>query len=76
MARFYTRAEQRAYREKRRVQAALVADRLMGKKKVDPDVIDFFGGTQMISPIRYTGYGKMLNNIPRISSIICNVEGV
>ena len=33
MARKYTRLEQRRYREKRRAQAARVADRLMGRKK-------------------------------------------
>lgn len=33
MARFYTRAEQRAYRDKRQAQAKLIADRLMGKRK-------------------------------------------
>jgi hypothetical protein len=34
MPRKYTRLEQRRYREKRRAQAARVAERLMGKKKV------------------------------------------
>lgn len=76
MARFYTRAEQRAYREKRRAQAKLVADRLMGKKKVNPNVEGFFGGTQMQSPFQYSGYGNMLNNAGRISAIISGMEGV
>lgn len=77
MARFYTRAEKRAYREKRQAQAKLVADRLMGKKKyIPPDASDFFGGTQMQSPFQYSGFGNMLNNTPRISSIISDVEGV
>jgi len=76
MARWYTRAEQRKYRDERRAQAALVANRLMGKKKVDPDVEDFFGGTQMYQPIQYNISHNFQNSTPRTSYVISGMEGV
>jgi hypothetical protein len=75
MARFYTRAERRAYKEKRRTQATLVADRLMGKKnKIDPDVEDFFGGTKMRIPFQYSDNLHVSN--PRTSFILSGIGGV
>lgn len=76
MARWYTRAEQRAYRDERRAQAKLVVDRLMGKKKVDPDVENFFGGTQMYTPIQYRISQNLSTSSPRTSYVISGMEGV
>ena len=63
MARKYTRLEKRRYREKRRAQAARVADRLLGKRKkiIDPDVESFFGGSQMQVPIQYQNSTNFYN---------------
>lgn len=76
MARWYTRAEQRKYRDERRAQAKLVADRLRGKKKVDPDVKDFFGGTQMYTPIQYRISQNFSTNNLRTSFVVSGMEGV
>jgi hypothetical protein len=68
MPRKYTRLEQRRYREKRRAQAARVAERLMGrKKKVDPDVESFFGGATMQMPFQYSPSLNVKTNSPRSS---------
>lgn len=81
MARWYTRAEQRAYRDERRAQAALVANRLMGKKKSslfspDDNVAKFFGGTQMYMPIQYRMSQNLNTSNPRTSFVISGMEGV
>lgn len=60
MARWYSRVEQKKYREERRAKAQLVADRLTGRLKPFP----FFSGTEMQSPIQYgdraaTGVSRM-----------------
>ena len=75
MARKYTRLEQRRYREKRRAQAARVADRLMGKKKkVDPDVKSFFGGATMQNPFQYSHSLNVKANSPRSSIFIGGIS--
>lgn len=77
MARWYTRAEQRKYRDERRAQAKLVADRLMGKKKIYPDAGDYFDGTQMYQPIQYAGISRNTTAANRMTNfIISGMEGV
>jgi len=76
MARWYTRAEQRKYRDERRAQAALVANRLMGKKKIDPDVVDYFNGTQRYQSIQYRMPQNLTTSNPRTSYVISGMEGV
>lgn len=79
MSRSWTRSQQRHYKkEERQLQALRVADRLMGKrKKVDPDVEDFFGGTQMYSPIQYGGISRgAYVASPRTSFILSGFNGV
>ena len=68
MARNYTRAQQRKYREERKRQAARVADRLLGKKKVDP-VESFFGGTSIQTPFQYQNNLNFYNQVVRPSLI-------
>lgn len=75
MSRKYTRSEQRKYRDKRKAQASLVAERLIGKKKgVDPDVEDFFCSTSLKNHSLKYSLG-MLNN-PRSSFIISGMSGI
>jgi hypothetical protein len=50
VARKYTRLEQRRYREKRRAQAARVAERLMGRKKKVTFPLD---NDDVVSPLLY-----------------------
>lgn len=78
MSRSWTRSQQRHYKEERQLQALRVADRLMGKrKKVDPDPDDFFGGTQMYSPIQYRGISSgVYVASPRTSFILSGFNGV
>jgi hypothetical protein len=70
VARNWTRAQQRRYREQRREQAARVADRLMGrKKKVDLDVKSFFGGATMQMPFQYQNSKSPYSGSPKHNSI-------
>jgi len=77
MARWYTRSQQRKYREERRKQAALVADRLLGKKTIDPDVEAWAwpnAGSQAMSPYLYqTIYNIQVPN-PRNNIIITGLS--
>lgn len=74
MGRNYTRDQQIKYKEERRKQASLVADRLLGKKKVDPDPWPAFSGSKMQIPIQYR-LGMVTNN-PRTSFILSGMNGV
>jgi len=59
MPRKYTRLEQRRYREKRREQAAHVAERLMGRKKVTfPLDNDDVVSPLLYQPQSWNMYGK------------------
>ena len=59
MPRKYTRLEQRRYREERRAQAARVAERLMGRKKVTwPLDNDDVVSPLLYQPQSWNMYGK------------------
>lgn len=79
MARWYTRAEQRKYRDERQAQAALVANRLMGKRKKSgweemgwPDHDDKMDAAAMSMSYNTNLY---ISN-PRTSFVISGMEGV
>lgn len=71
MARKYTRLEQRRYREKRRAQAARVADRLMGRKKNLP-----FENDDLVDALNYKFSTTLYVAKPIMSSIITGFNGV
>jgi hypothetical protein len=70
VVRKYTRLEQRRYREKRRAQAARVAERLMGRKKIPHE----YGGD--IDSLNYKFSTNLYVARPRMSSIITDFNGV
>ena len=76
MSRSWTRSQQRRYREQRRAFAARCADRLLyaDRKKVDPDIEDFFGGSQMQAPIQYKFSGNIQVPNPRSSIFLGGIS--
>jgi len=77
MSRWWTRSEQRKYREDRRKQAALVADRLLGKQTIDPDVEAWAwpnAGSQFISPYLYKHIYNMQVLNPRGNIVITGLS--
>lgn len=74
MARNWPRDKQRKYREARRNQAALVADRLLGKKVVTPDPLNFSAYEEYFKTSSY--FLNIATSSPRSSIIISGMEGV
>jgi hypothetical protein len=76
MSRRYTRDQQRKYKAERMKQAALVADRLMGRKKLTFDHLglDEAMGFSHSAMTYYSNSHNLLTTYPR--SMICKMKGI